>query len=86
MDLHAPRRGETLHAVRTLEGFNAGVDLHVGGQGALDRKGTEALLALVGFLVSVNADVPHQIAGLLELFGAVGAAVPPHPILLPDGA
>lgn len=86
MDLHAPRCGEPFHAVLTLESFNACVDLHVGSQGALDCKGTEALLALVGFFMSVNTDMTDQIAGLFELFGAVWTAVPPHTILLPDGA
>ncbi len=57
MDLHAPRCGETFHAVLTLESFNACVDLHVGCQGALDCEGTEALLALVGFFMSMNTDV-----------------------------
>lgn len=86
MDLHAPRCRKTLLAVLTLEGFNACVDLHVSGQSALDRKGTETLLALVRFLMSVNADVTHQITRLFELFGAVRTTVPPDTILLPDVA
>lgn len=85
MNFHAPRRGEAFHAKLTLKGFDARVDLHVCRQGALDSKRTEALLALVGFLVSVNADMTHQITGFLELFGAVWTAMPSYTILLPDG-
>ena len=86
MNLHAARGGEALEAERTLEGLDARVRLHVGREGALDGERPEALLALEGLLVGVDADVAHQVAGLLELLGAVGAAVPAHAILLPDGA
>lgn len=85
MNFHAPRRGEAFHAELTRKSFDASVDLHMCRKGALDRKCAEALLALVGLLVSVNADMTHQITGFLELFGAVWTAMPSHTILLPDG-
>lgn len=82
--LEAPRRGEALHAVLALEGLDPRVRLDVGGQGALHRKGPEALRALEGLLVGVDADVAHQVAGLPELLSAVGAHVPADDILLAD--
>lgn len=84
--LHAARRGEALPAALALEGLDAGVGLHVGRQRALDGEGAEALLALEGLLVRVDPDVAHQVAGLLELLGAVGAHVPADPVLLSDRA
>lgn len=85
MHFEAPGRGEALHAVRALEGLDARVRLDVRGQRALHCEGAEALWALEGLLVRVNADVAHQVAGLPELFGAVGTYMPPDPILLTDG-
>ena len=82
--LEAPRGGEALHAVLALEGLDARVRLDVGGQRALHSEGPEALGALEGFLMGVDADMAHQVAGLAELLGAVGAHVPAHAILLAD--
>lgn len=82
MHLEAPRGGEALHAVLALEGLDARVCLDVGGQRALHGEGPEALGALEGLLVGVDADVAHQIAGLAELLGTAGAHVPAHAILL----
>lgn len=86
MHLEAAGRGEALHAVLALEGLDARVRLDVRGQRALDGEGAEALRALEGLLVRVDADVAHQVAGLPELLGAVGAHVPAHAVLLADGA
>ena len=82
--LEAPRGGEALHAVLALEGLDARVRLDVGGQRALHGESPEALGALEGLLVGVDADVAHQIAGLAELLGTAGAHVPAHAILLAD--
>lgn len=82
--LEAPRGGEALHAVLALEGLDARVRLDVGGQRALHGEGPEALGALEGLLMGVDADMAHQVAGLAELLGAVGAHMPAHAVLLTD--
>lgn len=85
VNLHAAGGGEALETTLALEGLDARVRLHVGGESTLHSEGPEALLALEGLFVGVDADVTHQVARLLELLGAVWAAVPAHTILLPDG-
>lgn len=80
--LQAPLRGEELVALLALVVLHARVRFDVRRQRGLDGKGAEALRAFVGFLVRVDADVSHQVAGLLELLAAVGALMPPHPIHL----
>lgn len=81
---HAPRSGEALEAGLTLKRLDARVRFHVRREGALDGKGSEALFALERLLVGVDADVAHQIAGLLELLGAIRTAMPADAVLLPD--
>ena len=51
-------------------------------QCALHCKCPETLVALVGLLMGVDTNVSHQVTGLLELFGAVGALMPADPICL----
>lgn len=82
--LEAPRGGEALHAALALERLDARVRFDVGCQRALHGESPEALRALEGLLVGVDADVAHQVAGLAELLGAVGTHVPSHTILLAD--
>ena len=77
-------RGKQLLADVALEVLDPRVRADVRGQRALHRERTEALRALVGLLVGVDADVAHQVRRLLELLGAVGALVPPDAIYL-DG-
>lgn len=84
--LHAARSGEALEAALTLEGLDTRVRFHMCCEGALDSKRSEALFALERLLVSVDADMANKVAGLLELLGAVRAAVPADAVLLPDGA
>lgn len=84
VDLHAPRRGKALHAELALKSFNASVCLHVSCEGALDCEGTEALLALEWLLMCVDADVTHQVTGLLKFFGTVRTHVPPDAVFLSD--
>lgn len=86
VDLHAARGGETLQAALTLEGLDARVSFHVCCEGTLDSKSSEALFALERLLVGVDADVANEVAGLLELLGAVRTAVPANTVLLSDGA
>lgn len=81
---HAPRSGEALQTALTLERFDTRVRFHVCCEGALHSKSSEALFALERLLVGVDADVPHQIAGLLELLGAIWAPMPADAILLSD--
>lgn len=57
---------------------------HVCCEGALHSKSPEALFALERLLVRVDADVADQIAGLLELLGAIGTAVPANAVLFPN--
>lgn len=83
---HAARSGEALQTALTLEGLDARVRFHVRCEGALDGEGSEALFALERLLVGVDADVADEITGLLELLGAVRAAMPADAVLLPDGA
>lgn len=85
MHFEAPGCGEALQAVLALEGLDARVRLDVRSEGALHRKGPEALRALERLLMRVNADVAHEVTGLPELLGAVGTHVPPDPVLLADG-
>lgn len=84
MHFHASRSGEALEAGLTLERLDASVRFHVRREGAFDCEGPEALFALERLLVGVDADVAHQIAGLLELLGAIRTAMPADAILLPD--
>ena len=84
--LHAARSGKALEAALTLKGLDARVRFHVCCEGTLDSERSEALFALERLLVSVDADVADKVAGLLELLGAVWAAVPADAVLLPDGA
>lgn len=84
--LHATRSGEALEAALALKGLDARVRFHMCCEGTLDSKSSEALFALERLLVSVDADVADEVAGFLELLGAVRAAVPADAVLLPDGA
>lgn len=86
VDLHAAWSGEAFQAALTLKGLDARVRLHVRSESALHRKSSETLFALEGFLVGVDANVAHKVAGLLELFGAVRAAMPADTVLFPDRA
>lgn len=83
---HAARSGEALQTALTLKGLDTRVRFHVCCEGALDSKSSEALFALERLLVSVDADVADEVAGFLELLGAVWAAMPADAVLLPDGA
>lgn len=83
---HAARSGEAFQTALTLKRLDARVRFHVCRECALDGKGSEALFALERLLVGVDADVANKIAWLLELLGAIWAAVPADAILLPDGA
>lgn len=83
---HAAWSGEALQTALTLEGLDACVCLHVRCEGTLHCESSETLFAFEGFLVGVNANVADEVAGLLELFGAVRAAVPAHTVLFPDRA
>ena len=83
---HAARSGEALQTALTLKGLDTRVRFHVCCEGTLDSKSSEALFALERLLVGVDADVANEIAGLLELFGAVWTAMPANTILLSDGA
>lgn len=83
---HAAWGGEALQAALTLEGLDARVCLHVRCEGALHCESSEALLALERLLVGVDANVADEVAGLLELLGAVGAAMPANTVLFPDWA
>ena len=80
--LQAPLRGEELVALLAFVVLHTRVGFDVRRQRGLDSKGAEALRAFVGFLVRVDADVPHEVTGLLELLAAVRALMPPHPIHL----
>ena len=80
--LQAPLCGEELVALLALVVLHARVRFDVCRQCGLDSKGAEALRAFVGFLMRVDADVSHKVAGLLKLLAAVGALMPPHPIHL----
>lgn len=84
--LHAARSGEALQTALTLKGLDTRVRFHMCCEGTLDCKSSEALFALERLLMGVDADVANKIAGLLELLGAVWAAMPTNAILLPDGA
>lgn len=84
--LHAARSGEALQTALTLKGLDTRVRFHMCCEGTLNSKSSEALFALERLLVGVDADVANEIAGLLELLGAVRAAMPANTILLPDGA
>lgn len=84
--LHAARSGEALETTLALKGLDTRVCFHVCCEGTLDGKSPEALFALERLLVCVDADVADKIAGLLELLGAVWAAMPANAILLSDGA
>lgn len=86
VNFHAARSGEALQTALTLKGLDTRVRFHVCGEGALDSKSSEALFALERLLVRVDANVADKIAGLLELLGAVWAAVPANAILLSDRA
>lgn len=83
---HAARSGETLQAALALERLDARVRFHVRREGALDGKSPETLFALERLFVCVDADVADQVAGLLELLGAVWTAVPADAVLFPDQA
>lgn len=83
---HAARSGEALQTALALKRLDARVRFHVCCEGALDSKSSEALFALERLLVGVDADVANEIAGLLELLGAIWTAMPADPILLPDRA
>lgn len=83
---HAARSGEALQTALALERLDARVRLHVRCEGALHSERSETLFALEGLLVRVDADVADQIAGLLELLGAVGTAVPADAVLFPNQA
>lgn len=83
---HATRSGEALETALALKGLDACVRFHMCCEGTLDSKSSEALFALERLLVSVDADVADEVAGFLELLGAVWAAMPADTILLPDGA
>lgn len=86
MYFHAARSGEALQTALALERLDARVRLHVCCEGALHSERSETLFALEGLLVRVDADVADQIAGLLELLGAVGTAVPADAVLFPNQA
>lgn len=86
MYFHAARSGEALQTALTFKRLDTRVRFHVRCEGALDSKGSEALLALERLLVRVDADVADEIAGLLELLGAVGTAVPANAVLFPNQA
>lgn len=81
---HAARSGEALQTALTLKRLDTRVRFHVCCEGALDSKGSEALFTLERLLVGVDADVANKVAGLLELLGAIWAAMPANAILLPD--
>lgn len=81
---HASRSGEALEAGLTLKRLDTRVRFHVRREGALDGEGSEALFALERLLMGVDADVAHQIAGLLELLGAIRTAMPADAVLFPD--
>ena len=51
-------------------------------QRGLDCEGAETLRAFVGFLMRMDANVPHKVTWLLELFGAVRTLMPSHTIHL----
>lgn len=84
MYFHAPRSREALQTALTLKRLDSRVRFHVCCEGALDCKRSEALLALERLLMGVDADVADKITGLLELLGAIWAAMPADTILLPD--
>lgn len=81
---HATRSGEALEAGFTLKRLDTRVRFHVRREGALDGEGSEALFALERLLMGVDADVAHQITGLLELLGAIRTSMPADTILFPD--
>lgn len=81
---HAAGSGEALQTALALERLDTRVRFHVCCEGALDSKSSEALFALERFLVRVDADVADEIAGLLELLGAIGTAVPANTVLFPN--
>lgn len=82
MDLKAPLGREQLVAGGALVVLDPCVSLDVGGQRALHREGSETLGTFVRFLVGVDANVSHEITGLLKLFTAVGTLMPPNSIHL----
>lgn len=84
MYFHASRSGEALKTGLTLERLDTSVCFHVRCEGALHGERSEALFALERLLMGVDPDVAHQIAGLLELLGAIRTAVPADAILFPD--
>lgn len=84
--LHAARCGEALQTALTLKRLDSRMSFHMCCEGTLDSKSSEALFALERLLVRVDADVANKVAGLLELLGAVWAAMPANAIFLPDGA
>lgn len=86
MYFHAARRGKALQTALALERLDTRVCFHVCCEGALDSERSEALLALERLFMGVDADVADQIAGLLELLGAIRAAVPANAVLFPDQA
>lgn len=83
---HAARSGEAFQTALALERLDTRVRFHVCCKGALNSKSSEALLALERLLVRVDADVADEIAGLLELLGAIGTAVPANAVLFPNQA
>lgn len=83
---HAARSREAFQAALALERLDARVCFHVCCERALDSKSSEALFALERLLVCVDADVADEIAGLLELLGAIGTAVPADAVLFPNQA
>lgn len=83
---HAARSGEAFQTAVALERLDTRVRFHVCCEGALDSKSSEALFALERLLVRVDADVADEIAGLLELLGAIGTAVPANTVLFPNQA
>lgn len=86
MYFHAARSGEALQAALALERLDACVRFHVRREGALDSKSPETLFALERLFVRVDADVADEVAGLLELFGAIWTAMPANAVLFPDQA
>lgn len=84
--LHAARSGEALETALTLEGLDTRMRFHMCCQGAFNSKSPKALFALERLLVGVDADVSDKVAGFLELFGAVGAAMQTNPILFSNRA
>ena len=82
MDLETALCREHLITCATSVVLHTCVGLYVGRQRAFHGERTETLRALVGFLMSVNPDVPNQITRFLELFTTICTLMPSHTIHL----